>query len=320
MRYLNKGAFAALAMTGLIAGAAAAAQQKPVGVPSVAPVGDATPPANLPAGSGPSATSGAERFDEVGYAAVAGAGAGGITVSGARLPAGGFAEVTDLATGRTALLETRATPAATRGVLAELSPKAAKLIGMTGTAAVRIRQVDPIAADQVALSQGRPAAPRLDAPPILLNGLRARVADVAAPATARPAPPVAAVKPGPATSKPVPATPKPGTSYAPPSKPAAPVKASAPGPVKPAKATAERAAAKPPAKPAPATGKYRVRVGTFSNEGNAKGLAARFGGHVSQSGKFWLVELGPFADAAAAKSARDGAAKRGYGDARVITD
>ena len=92
-----------------------------------------------------------------------------------------------------------------------------------------------------------------------------------------------------------------------PPKPAPPVSA----PPKPAPS--------PAAKPA-AAGKYQVRVGAFSSEANAKSLAGKLGGHTARSGKYWLVELGPFADAAAAKRARDGAAKRGYGDARVITD
>jgi rare lipoprotein A len=314
MRYLNSKALGALTAIGLIASGAAAAQHKPAGAPSVAPVGDATPSANLPAGVGPSGTSGTPagpvRFDRVGYAAIAGDSAhGAIAAWGAGLPQG-FAEVTDLATGRTVLVKTADT-AARAGYLVELSSAVAQLLGIGdgAPAKVRVRQVEPIAADQVALDQGRPAAPRLDAPPILLTGLRAQLADVPAPAVA------AAPKPTPAVAKtvggPVP-TPTPHLKppvTAPPAKPA-PVKA-APAP-KPAPAQKTP----PPA----ATGKYRVQVAAFASQANAKALAAKIGGHVIASGKYWRVELGPFADAAAAKRARDGVAKRGYGDARVITD
>lgn len=315
MRYLNRSALAALTAIGLIASGAVAAQHKPAGAPSVAPVGDATPPADLPTTAGPSGTSrtlaGPVRFDQVGYAAIAGDSAySRLAAWGAGLPASGFAEVTDLATGRTVLVKTTDAPAARGGYLVDLSPAAAQLLGLSGSAParVRVRQVEPIAADQVALEQGRPAAPRLDAPPILLTGLRAQLAEVPAPGVA------VASKPAPATAKTVGgAVPAPTAHLKPPVTPP-PAK---PAPVK----------AKPAPKPAPvkapppvAAGKYHVQVATFGSQANAKSLAAKIGGHVTPAGKYWRVELGPFADADAAKRARDGVAKRGYGDARVITD
>ena len=196
-----------------------------------------------------------------------------------------------------------------------------------------MRQVDPIAADQVALDQGRLASPRLDAPPILLTGLRARLAQLpnrqapaASPTGDRPVSPAPAAAPAkggrPGTSYGVPGA-KPAivkpAPVAAPSKPATTKPSSPPAIAKTAATKPSEPATKPSAKPA-TTGKYRVRVGAFSNGPNAKALAAKLGGHAAQSGKFWLVELGPFVDAASAKSARDGAAKRGYGDARVITN
>lgn len=322
MRYLDRSALGALTVIGLVTGGVAMAQQRPAGAPAVAPVGDATPPADMPAGAGPSGTSrtaSATRFDEVGYASIAPTGKDGdIQALGPSLPASGFAEITDLATGKTILAKVSGRPTVASGYLVDLSAGAAQLLGLGGksSAQVRVRQVEPIAADQVALEQGRPAAPRLDAPPILLTGLRAQMAQVPSPGAAESAvapppsskPPVkAAVAKKPATS---PA--KPGVSYPPPGTPAVDAKTKAP-------VVSAKTAPPPAAKPV-AAGKYQVRVGAFASEANAKSLAAKLGGHTARSGKYWLVELGPFADAAAAKRARDGAAKRGYGDARVITD
>jgi hypothetical protein len=75
MRYLGRSALGALTAIGLATGSAAAAQQSPAGAPAVAPVGDVTPPADMPAGAGPSGTSrmlaSPARFDEVGYAGIA---------------------------------------------------------------------------------------------------------------------------------------------------------------------------------------------------------------------------------------------------------
>lgn len=311
MRYLNRVALGALTTFGLLVSGAAAAQQKPAGAPAVAPLGGPMPPADMPTGAGPSGTSTTlTRFDRVGYARVGSR--SGIAASGAGLPTG-FAEVTDLATGHTILVKTEAAASAP-GILVNLSPTAAHLLGLSGGGQVRVRQVDPIAADQVALDQGRSASPRLDAPPILLTGLRAQMAQVPAPAALNAHASALAREPAtPAvTTK---AVAKPGAPYSPPASRAvadAKPKPPAPSP-KPA------ATAKPQPKPT-ATGKYQVRVGAFASAANAKALAAKLGGHVTPSGKFTLVELGPFADAAAAKSARDGAAKRGYGDARVIAN
>jgi len=337
MRYLNNSALGALTAIGLAASGAAAAQQHPAGVPAVAPVGAATPPADMPASAGPSGTSrtlaAPARFDEVGYAGIAPTGDDSIEAWGAGLPASGFAEITDLATGRTVLAKVSGRPPLASGYLVDLSAGAAHLLGLAGknAAQVRVRQVEPIAADQVALEQDRPAAPRLDAPPILLTGLRAQMAQVPPPGVAKvaatpapsPKPPEKAI----AVTKPATSTARPGASYPAPGKPAADVKAKAP--VVPPRQAADVKTKAPvaPPKPAPspaakpaAAGKYQVRVGAFSSEANARALAGKLGGHTARSGKYWLVELGPFADAAAAKRARDGAAKRGYGDARVITD
>lgn len=327
MRYRNKGAWGALILLTALGGSAVLAHQAalvapPAGVPSVPPPPqDAAPPPDLPVGAGPSATSqagpAAARYDEVGYASWYGDELRGrrtasgdvfnpdwITAASRTLPLGSFAEVTALDSGRTVLVEITDRGPHRPDRLIDLSVGAAKLLGVDrkSVAAVRVRQVDPPAADQVALKQGQPAAPRLDSPAVLLAGLRARLSTL-------PEAPVAAATPAkeaaPAT-KPV----KPGAAYPAPGKPAA-----SPSP-KPVDAKPKPAPAKAP--PAVAKGKYSVQVAAFSSEANAKSLAGRIDGHVIPSGKFWRVELGPFADSTAAKSARDGVAKRGYGDARVV--
>lgn len=329
MLYLNNIGLVTVSLAALLP-SGALAQHAP-GVPAVAPIGVAAPPADLPSGTGPSGTSTTQtRFDQVGYAGI-GPGSG-LNVTGPGLPAG-FVEVTDLATGRTALVKSQIGDAGSPALLVALSPAAARAIGFAAGGAVRVRQVDPIAADQVALDQGRLASPRLDAPPILLTGLRAQLAQLPNPKV--PAPSPAGDRPVSPAQVAVPAkSDRPGASYgvpgakpaivkpapaAAPSKPATTKPSSPPAIAKTATTKPSEPATKPSAKPA-TTGKYRVRVGAFSNGPNAKALAAKLGGHAAQSGKFWLVELGPFADAASAKSARDGAAKRGYGDARVITN
>ena len=322
MRSLNRRALTVLSAVGLIAAVAAAAQQRPVGVPSVVPPGgEATPPPNLPAG-GPSATSGAAaaaRFDEVGYAAIGGE-LRGVTVAAAGLHPGSYAEVTALDSGRI-ILAAVAPGAAPADRLALLSPGAARALGVAGAAvAIRVREVEPQAGDEAALRRGEPASPRLAAPASLLVGLRARLADVASGPAASPVRPAdhnhsaPAVATGPARA--------PDVHLKPPvAKPARQPVATPSPKAAPTPHAAAKAAATPhePAKAAPA-GRYHVQVGTFSNEGNARKLAASLGGHVDPAGTFWRVELGPFADQRAAQQARDGVAKQGYGGAEVRKD
>ncbi|WBH16586.1 septal ring lytic transglycosylase RlpA family protein [Sphingomonas radiodurans] len=63
---------------------------------------------------------------------------------------------------------------------------------------------------------------------------------------------------------------------------------------------------------------YLVQVGAFSSEDRAEKLADVLGGRVESNGGLHRVRLGPFADAVSAERARDGAARRGYGDATII--
>lgn len=78
-----------------------------------------------------------------------------------------------------------------------------------------------------------------------------------------------------------------------------------------------RAAARKPAPPV-AGGRFRVQVAAVSSEARAREIAGMLGGSIEPAGRLWRVRLGPFPDPAAARRARDGAARRGYADAQVL--
>ena len=288
-----------------------------------------------PPSDGPSATSdrSPDRYDEVGYATWYGAESGGKpTASGAKfdpaaftaahrtLPLGSYVEVTSLDTGRTVLVLINDRGPSTPGLMIDLSQAAAKAIGVTGRKAVRVRRVTPTPVDQNALRNGQAASPRLDTPPALLAGLRAKLAGDAPTPVAVPSP---APQPVPTPTaqretKPVKASaPKPTPS------PRAPV----PEPAKPK--PAPKPAPKPVATPAPAPqkqgpiatrGKYYIQIGTFSSKDRAAALAKTLGGAATPFKMLWRVRTGPFPDAKTAAQARDAAAARGYGDARVVRE
>lgn len=258
------------------------------------------PPDDLPKGEGPRGTSqavpGQERYDEVGYAMAGDGDGGSISVNHRSLAAGSFVEITALDTGRTiaAIVSAGGQPAA--GRIAMLSPAAAQLLGVTGqySVAVRIRRIDPNAQDQLALRSGRAGAERLDAPKVLVAALRKRLPappkanmiDATAPSVTRSAPPRLA----------------PGANYSPPE--SVPTQRSVAG----ARQPLVRGAG------------FYVQVAALSSAARANDLAASMGGIVVPGGGVYRVRTGPYRDAAAAQNARDAAAARGYGDARIVRD
>lgn len=273
---------------------------------------DRPPPLPPEAGEarGPAGTSGqgSARYDAVGYASWYGEELGGnTTASGARfdpqaitaahrtLPLGSHAEVTALDTGRTilVLVNDRGPGAADREI--DLSRGAAQLLGTDGRAMapVRVRAVTAPAQDAAALAQGRPASARLDAPAPLLAALRRDLKDYTPAATT----PVHTAVEG--------AAPPLRTAPAAAMRPAPPARAAAVAPV-------VRTA------PPRAAGRYIVQVAALSSGERASALARTLGGRVESAGGLHRVRLGPFADAATAQRARDGAARRGYGDATII--
>ncbi|MCW4460459.1 SPOR domain-containing protein [Sphingomonas sp. BT-65] len=166
-----------------------------------------------------------------------------------------------------------------RGLL-ELSGGAAKQLGVTGNPAVRVRRVTVTPQDSALLSTGQAAPTRADAPQALLVGLRKQLAE-RVPAETKPAP--------------VAAQPRPPRRAAPPAK--------TPAQTQPARA---------------ARGLF-VQVAALSNAQRARALAGQLGGTVRSAGSLHRVQLGPFPNRTAAERARADAAKRGYGDARVIS-
>ena len=244
-------------------------------------------PADLPQGGGPRGTSGELRYDTVGYASVqtyrpAGAlAAATVTIAHATLPVGSFVEVTSLDSGRTIVAAVGAQ--SLDGQAFALSPGAAQLLGVGDHAALRVRLVTPSGPDQMALRSGGPASPRIDAPEGLLKALRKRLPDemVQAPPPRR-MPPVTRRPPVPA--------PQPGARYTPP----------------------------PETAPVARGVRFIVQVAAFSTRDRAQIAARQVGGRIVVVGAVFRVQIGPFADAASAKRARDEAAGHGYGDARVI--
>lgn len=224
-----------------------------------------------------------QRLDDVGAVAIAtGPADAKLTVAHRGLPPGSFAEVTDLASGRTiiALVELGAVPAG--GTIGSLSAATARALdlGTEGPRTVRIRPAIPSPAEQAAV-RGGTVVRRLDAPTALLTALRKRLLPpMVAAAAPQPAPPaVAAVKP----------TPRPATQPAP---------------------------AKTP--PAAARGRWFVQVATLSDATRAAALAKSVDGVVRSTGRLYRVQAGPFATRAAAETARASIARRGFGDARII--
>ncbi|NIJ18335.1 cell division septation protein DedD [Sphingomonas naasensis] len=240
---------------------------------------DADPTAGIEGPRGSSQRApGEQRYDEVGYATVAEIGAG-VTAVHAGLPVDTLVEVTSLENGRTIVaLVTATDPGAAKPIT--LSVGAARELGHaeSGQMPVRVRRVAAAPGDLLALRSGKPAPARPDTPPVLLNALRKHLGPPATTSLA------SEVRTAPA--RPMPAA---------------------------------RPAAAPPraARPVAATGFY-VQIAALSNAGNAQALARRLGGSVKQGGGLYRVQLGPFATRAQAEAARGGAARAGYGDARVL--
>lgn len=254
-----------------------------------------------PSSDGPRATSGRgeSRYDEVGYATWYGNElAGGRTASGApfdpkgftaahrTLPLGSYAEVTALDTGRTILVQINDRGPRQGNLLIDLSQGAARTLGINGRGAVRIRAVNASPSDLAALRAGEPGVPRLDTPPALLAGLRQRLSgarpSIDEPPRTQLRPPLVRIPPEPQATK------------TPTKKPSLPA--------------------------APATGGFYVQVAAFSSQPRATALARSLGGQAVPAGSVWRVRMGPYSSKNQASQARDAAAARGYGDARVVRE
>jgi rare lipoprotein A len=275
---------------------------------------DQTMPTDLPPGAGPRGTSGQQqRYDTVGYVGISqGGDPGAIEVAHGSLPVGSYVELTALDTGRT--IVALVADHETGRHLVTVSPGAAKLLGVVDGAPVRIRTVSPSLQDQSALHSGHAASPRIDAPSALLIGLRKQLPS----RSSTPVP--TAIRSPRGTTGPSPSGP--GTSYAPPGTerpvPARPTPASPPAPKSGANYPPPMRERPAPAKPAPVKSGFVVQVGAFSARDRAQSVAQQVGGRVSAAGKFFRVQIGPFADPAGARRARDEAARHGYAGAQIL--
>jgi len=115
-------------------------------------------------------------FDSVGYASVS-TESSGISAAHHTLPVPSYAEVTDIATGRTILVRIDRRGPMDGSHAIELSPGAALQLGLAanGRAAVRVRRVNPPEAERALLRAGQPAPERMATPKPLLDVLRRKL-------------------------------------------------------------------------------------------------------------------------------------------------
>lgn len=192
-------------------------------------------------------------YDEVGYGGALETDPNVAATHGS-LPAGSFAEITDLDTGRTILVRIAAgTPPA--GRMVGLSSSAQRQLGTEGRdpLPVRVRRVNPPEFERAALAQGQTAKERLETPPALLSALKKRLAAQPTPKTViAKAPGAVAKSPKPTANKPVPVVKTPATVVKPPPVAAVPVAVAKAPPSPPAKPEPKTVVAPPPKPPAPA--------------------------------------------------------------------
>jgi len=277
-----------------------------------APAVQDAPPPDMPQGAGPRATSGGQLFDTVAVAQPDDGSAHGIAVAAAGATPGSFVEVTELGGGRTILALVGTNRASGGTVL--LSEEAFQALGIAPGVGVRVRAALPSPQDQTALRAGGPASARIDAPEVLLKALRKRVPQAIASGPVRAAP--ARGQSRPRTDQPT--LPPPVTHVVTRTTHRDdPVGAGSDTPAPPPAARPPRAAPRAAAPVPVLRSGYIVQVAALSAAGRANQLARSLGGRVVGGGRLYRVQLGPYGDLASANRARDGAARRGYRDARV---
>ncbi len=255
-------------------------------------------------------------YDAVGHAVV-GEGAG--TSGGHKtLPLPSYVEVTALDSGRTILVRVERRGPMVNDTLVELSADAATQLGLApgSHAPVRVRRVNPPEVERAELRSGGKAPERMETPEGLLKVLRRKLAEQS-PLLPPPSTPPTMPKGPLAQAAPVPAAPLVPATRSAPRKPtaAAPQVAVAKTSARPE--AAEIAKPKPPTR-APVTKSGEVvQVGTFSVETNARRAAKQVSADVTRAGKFWRVQMGPFANRAQAAAALEKARAAGYSDARI---
>ncbi len=251
-----------------------------------------------------------------------------ITISHRILPVPSYVELTNLETGKTIIARVNDRGPMLKDRVAALSPAAAQLLGIEGSAAVRVRRLNPPMVEKIALRSGRPAADRLDTPPALLSALKRRLMESGIPK------PKDVVMTAPSPRAPNPLEAKPQVAKVPTSKPAKkaiPPRAGAifdparPAPSSPAESgerfVVEGGRADPAktAKPiqAPVTGDYFVQIAAFGDQSRANALAKRMNAQMQSAGSIHRVRVGPFKNDADARAALSDLKRKGYPDARI---
>lgn len=229
-------------------------------------------------------------YDEVGRAALGTAGGAGVTVAHKTLPLPSYVEVVALDSGRTILARVERRGPMNNSRLVELSPGAARELGILNDGApVRVRRLNPPEAERAFLRAGQTAPARMDTPKPLLDVLLRRLSG---PGT------LAAETPPPARTT-RPAAMKPARSPA-------------------AKPSAATAATAPPASTVPRVSEgFVVQVAALSARDRAEEIARALGGQVEPAGRLFRVRIGPFASTAKAAPALAKARAAGYSEARI---
>jgi len=267
-------------------------------------------------------------LDEVGYAAVLPDAAdgrrtangeiyapGAISAAHRTLPLPSYVEVTALDTGRTILVWVNDRGPLLNDRLIALSPGAARQLGLRaldGTAAVRVRKMNPSEQDRVMLRDGGQVAERIETPAGLRVALWRQLPKAPAPLT------------GPVRTLgvvPVQVVAQQGQPTAPgePIRKVVPVQHSQParteiaGPEMPVPALQV-------AGPATRRGGYVVQIAALSSHARAEALAKSLGGYVMPAGALYRVRTGPFETEAAARGSLGQVRAKGYAEARLMAN
>lgn len=273
-------------------------------------------------------------YDQVGYAALDFDGGTGVTGAHRTLPLPSYVEVTSLDTGRTILVRLERRGPMTNDRLIALSPGAIAQLGVMQGAPIRMRRVNPPEEDRARLRAGREAPARMDTPTGLLEVLKRRLPERGSASLADPR---QAQVSGAVPTKGAIATLDPNEEAMLPTEPDEPatpaVPPSAPEEVELEPVAPGRPVLRPelpmaveggPARaplmvPQDAAGRFAVQLGAFSVRANADRLAREVQGNVANSGRLWLVRVGPYATRGQAEQALAMLRQRGYTDALIRT-
>jgi rare lipoprotein A len=222
-----------------------------------------------------------------------------VSASHRTLPVPSYVEVTTLDNGRTILVRIN-----NRGPMAgdsfiELSPAAAKQLGIESQelTAVRVRRVNPPEQEKAVLREGATATERLATPESLLRVLRNKIASQRRSVAIVPKPDMVEVEKAEAK----------------------PAKIAVLDSGKPPIKVKEKAAAKP--KVAGKTnGNYVVQLAAFSDQKRADEMARKYGGTAFSGGsdKLYRVRLGPFATKSEAETSLKNARTKGLSGGQIL--